>query len=74
MHVFLGRAAAIADAQAQQPLEVSAMFGKPCVSGTRIPVYLTLEKLGAGETSEQILLAELGFGSSRSDCQDCAAS
>jgi uncharacterized protein (DUF433 family) len=31
------------------------MFGKPCLSGTRIPVYLVLEKLGAGETAEQIL-------------------
>jgi uncharacterized protein (DUF433 family) len=25
--------------------------------GTRIPVYLVLEKLGAGETSEEILTA-----------------
>ncbi len=33
------------------------MFGKPCLKGTRIPVYLVLEKLGVGETSEQILAA-----------------
>jgi hypothetical protein len=33
------------------------MFGKPCLKGTRIPVYLVLEKLGAGETAEQILAA-----------------
>jgi hypothetical protein len=26
------------------------MMGKPCLKGTRIPVYLILEKLGAGET------------------------
>lgn len=33
------------------------MAGKPCLKGTRIPVYLVLEKLGAGETAEQILAA-----------------
>lgn len=31
------------------------MMGKPCLRGTRIPVYLILEKLGAGETVEEIL-------------------
>ena len=31
------------------------MMGKPCLKGTRIPVYLVLEKLGAGESAEQIL-------------------
>jgi uncharacterized protein (DUF433 family) len=31
------------------------MMGKPCSKGTRIPVYLILEKLGAEETYEQIL-------------------
>jgi len=31
------------------------MMGKPCLKGTRIPVYLVLEKLAAGETSEVIL-------------------
>jgi uncharacterized protein (DUF433 family) len=31
------------------------MMGKPCLKGTRISVYLVLEKLGAGETDEQIL-------------------
>ena len=33
------------------------MLGKPCLQGTRIPVYLILEKLAAGETSEIILTA-----------------
>jgi len=33
------------------------MLGKPCVRGTRIPVYLVLEKLAAGETADQILAA-----------------
>ena len=33
------------------------MMGKPCLKGTRIPVYLILEKLAAGETSEIILAA-----------------
>ena len=33
------------------------MMGKPCLKGTRIPVYLVLETLGAGETTEEILAA-----------------
>jgi uncharacterized protein (DUF433 family) len=33
------------------------MLGKPCLKGTRIPVYLILEKLAAGETTEIILTA-----------------
>jgi uncharacterized protein (DUF433 family) len=31
------------------------VMGKPCFKGTRIPVYLILEKLAAGETSQDIL-------------------
>ncbi|HKY30768.1 MAG TPA: DUF433 domain-containing protein [Pyrinomonadaceae bacterium] len=33
----------------------SVMMGKPVVAGTRITVELILEKLAAGETTEQIL-------------------
>jgi uncharacterized protein (DUF433 family) len=33
------------------------MMGKPCLTGTRIPVYLILEKLAAGETHNDVLLA-----------------
>lgn len=33
------------------------MMGKPCVKGTRIPVYLLLERMAAGETFVQILTA-----------------
>jgi len=33
------------------------MMGKPVVKGTRITVELILDKLGAGETIEQILEA-----------------
>ena len=33
------------------------MMGKPVVSGTRITVEVILEKLAAGETTEQILEA-----------------
>lgn len=33
------------------------MLGKPCLKGTRIPVYLILEKLAAGETNDVILSA-----------------
>ena len=35
----------------------NVMMGKPCLEGTRIPVYLVLEKLAAGESAEQILVA-----------------
>lgn len=43
-----------------QPLIVSdpaVMMGKPVVAGTRITVELILEKLGAGETLDQLLEA-----------------
>jgi uncharacterized protein (DUF433 family) len=33
------------------------MMGKPCIKGTRIPVYLLLEKMAAGETFEQLFEA-----------------
>jgi uncharacterized protein (DUF433 family) len=31
------------------------MMGKPCIKGTRIPVYLVLQKMAAGESAEQLL-------------------
>ena len=34
--------------------------GKPCLRGTRISMELVLEKLGAGETAEEIL-ASYGY-------------
>lgn len=33
------------------------MMGKPCLRGTRIPVYLILQKLAGGESSQDILAA-----------------
>ncbi|HZS54062.1 MAG TPA: DUF433 domain-containing protein [Bryobacteraceae bacterium] len=40
-----------------QNIEVppDVMMGKPCFAGTRIPVYLILKKLAAGETAKEIL-------------------
>ena len=35
----------------------AVMMGKPIVAGTRITVELILEKLGAGETVEDLLVA-----------------
>ncbi len=35
----------------------SIMMGKPVVAGTRVTVELILEKLGSGETVEQLLAA-----------------
>ena len=31
------------------------MMGKPCVRGTRIPVYVLLQKMAAGETEAELL-------------------
>ena len=31
------------------------MMGKPCIRGTRIPVYVILQKIADGETSKQVL-------------------
>ncbi|HUU21550.1 MAG TPA: DUF433 domain-containing protein [Phycisphaerae bacterium] len=33
------------------------MMGKPVIRGTRVPIELILEKLGGGETIEQVLEA-----------------
>ena len=33
------------------------MMGKPCVRGTRIPVYILLQKMAAGETEVELLRA-----------------
>jgi uncharacterized protein (DUF433 family) len=35
----------------------AVMMGKPVIAGTRIPVELIIEKLAAGETTQQILEA-----------------
>lgn len=35
----------------------TVMMGKPVIAGTRLTVELILEKLAAGETSEQLLAA-----------------
>lgn len=32
------------------------LLGKPCITGTRISVELILQKLGAGETIDELLL------------------
>jgi uncharacterized protein (DUF433 family) len=41
------------------PLRIDAktdvMMGKPCIKGTRIPVYLVLQKMAAGETQDDLL-------------------
>ena len=31
------------------------LMGKPCIRGTRIPVYLLLQKMAAGETAADLL-------------------
>ena len=43
--------------QANIEIRPDVMMGKPCLKGTRIPVYLILEKLGGGETAAEILAA-----------------
>ena len=39
----------------EQKADATVMMGKPCVKGTRIPVYLLLEKMAAGESSDKLL-------------------
>jgi uncharacterized protein (DUF433 family) len=34
-------------------LDPEIMMGKPCVKGTRIPVYVLLQKMAAGETEAE---------------------
>jgi uncharacterized protein (DUF433 family) len=36
--------------------KAEVMMGKPCIKGTRIPVYLLLQKMAAGETAGQLLV------------------
>lgn len=36
-------------------IQPGVMMGKPCIKGTRIPVYHLLEKMAAGESAEQLL-------------------
>lgn len=36
-------------------IDPNVCFGKPCIKGTRIPVYMLLELLEAGYTIERIL-------------------
>jgi uncharacterized protein (DUF433 family) len=36
-------------------LDPKVMHGKACIKGTRIPVYLILEMLAAGDYTEEIL-------------------
>ena len=43
--------------RARIEIRSEVMRGKPCIKGTRIPVYLLLQKMAAGETHEQILTA-----------------
>ncbi len=38
-------------------IDPEIMMGKPCVKGTRIPVYVLLQKMAAGETEGQLLEA-----------------
>jgi uncharacterized protein (DUF433 family) len=40
----------------QIEIRADVMHGKPCIKGTRIPVYLLLQKMAAGETAETILV------------------
>jgi uncharacterized protein (DUF433 family) len=38
-------------------LDPEIMMGKPCIVGTRIPVYVLLQKMAAGETEAELLKA-----------------
>jgi uncharacterized protein (DUF433 family) len=36
-------------------VDKNIMHGKPCIKGTRIPVYLILDLLAGGSTTQEIL-------------------
>ena len=36
-------------------IDPARMHGTPCMRGTRVPVYVVLDNLAAGETAETIL-------------------
>lgn len=36
-------------------IDAERMHGTPCMRGTRVPVYVVLDNLAAGETAETIL-------------------
>jgi uncharacterized protein (DUF433 family) len=36
-------------------IDPAIMVGKPCIKGTRIPVYIILDYLKAGDSIEQVL-------------------
>ena len=38
-------------------IDPEIMMGKPCVKGTRIPVYILLQKMAAGESQAEPLQA-----------------
>jgi uncharacterized protein (DUF433 family) len=50
-------------------IQNDVMGGKPCIAGTRIPVYLILQMMGAGETEAAILDAYPQL--SHADIQAC---
>ncbi len=50
-------------------LDPVVCHGQACIRGTRIPVHIILELLGAGETMEQILEAYPHI--TREDIQAC---
>lgn len=35
----------------------AVMVGKPCIKGTRVPVYLVLSYLGSGQTMDEVMQA-----------------
>lgn len=45
-------------------------FGKPCIAGTRIPVYMVLELVEAGLSFEQII-SDYYPALTKEDIRDC---
>jgi len=51
-------------------IDPNVAFGKPCVAGTRIPVYMVLELVEAGQSFDQII-ADYYPALTREDIQNC---
>jgi uncharacterized protein (DUF433 family) len=51
-------------------IDLKVAFGKPCVAGTRIPVYMVLELVEAGLSFDQIM-ADYYPVLTKEDIQNC---
>lgn len=54
-------------------IDASVIHGKPCIKGTRIPVYMILDLLAAGTPPEKIVSADYYPDITLEDVYACVA-